>query len=215
MVFYLYPQKKGSKTEIICASFLIKEVWPCLYIHVQHKIDKKILMKNIHLLLLFSSSVVSSSVTPRTVAYQVSLSTEFSRQEHGSGLPCPPRKHIYIDISLESIMHVCVQLVCPWCRLGVRVWAWLSMAPSSSLLAWRPGRHAASGPGQSLAGAWLSSHMALILLFSGPAWDILHFPSLPLWEPLSPPLHLASGDAREGAVASRAWPGTHDPRRQL
>ena len=110
---------------------------------------------------------------------------------------------------------MCVQLVCPWCRLGVRVWAWLSMAPSSSLLAWRPGRHAASGPGQSLAGAWLSSHMALILLFSGPAWDILHFPSLPLWEPLSPPLHLASGDAREGAVASRAWPGTHDPRRQL
>ena len=116
----------------------------------------------------------------------------------------------------ESVLlHVCVQLVCPWCRLGVRVWAWLSMAPSSSLLAWCPGQHAAPGPGQSLAGAWLSSHMALILLFSGPAWDILHFPSLPLWEPLSPPLHLASGDARERAVASRAWLGTRNPRRQL
>ena len=28
--------------------------------------------------------------TPRTVAHQAPLSTEFSRQEHWSGLPCPP-----------------------------------------------------------------------------------------------------------------------------
>nr|XP_045378797.1 ubiquitin thioesterase OTU1 isoform X3 [Camelus bactrianus] len=50
---------------------------------------------------------------------------------------------------------------------------------------------------------------------SGPAGDILRFPWLPLWKPLSPPLHLASGDAREGAVASGAWLGTRDPRWQL
>lgn len=49
----------------------------------------------------------------------------------------------------------------------------------------------------------------------GPAWDILRFPSLPLWEPLSPSLHLASGNAREGAVASWAGLGTCDPRQQL
>lgn len=59
------------------------------------------------------------------------------------------------------------------------------------------------------------SPVASILLFSGPAWDIPRFPSLPLWGPLSPPLHLASGNAREGAVASGAWLGTRDPRRQL
>ena len=109
--------------------------------------------------------------------------------------------------------------VCPACvslvQAGGQGLGMAEHGPSSSLLAWCPGHHAAPGPGQSLAGAWLSSHMALILLFSGPAWDILHFPSLPLWEPLSPPLHLASGDAREGAVASRAWLGTRDPRRQL
>lgn len=61
----------------------------------------------------------------------------------------------------------------------------------------------------------LGSHVALILLFSGPAWDILRFPSLPLWESLSPPLRLASGDAREGAVASKAWLGTRDLHPQL
>ena len=38
-----------------------------------------------------SHSVVSDSfVTPWTVARQAPLSTEFSRQEYGSGLPCPP-----------------------------------------------------------------------------------------------------------------------------
>ena len=29
-------------------------------------------------------------MTPWTVAYQVPLSIEFSRQEYSSGLPCPP-----------------------------------------------------------------------------------------------------------------------------
>lgn len=71
------------------------------------------------------------------------------------------------------------------------------------------------GPGRALPEPQLGLHVALILLFSGPAWDILHFPSLPLWEPLSPSLHLASGNAREGAVASWAWLGTCDPHQQL
>ena len=35
-------------------------------------------------------SNVSDSVTPWTVAHQAPLSMGFSRQEHWSGLPCPP-----------------------------------------------------------------------------------------------------------------------------
>ena len=35
-------------------------------------------------------SVVSDSVTPRTIACQATLSMGFSRQEYRSGLPCPP-----------------------------------------------------------------------------------------------------------------------------
>ena len=97
------PSKKRQQDWNYLCILLIKEVWPCLYIHVWHKIGKKILTEKIHLLLLFSNSVVSNSVTPWTVAYQVSLSMEFSRQEHWSGLPCPPRKHTYIDISSESL----------------------------------------------------------------------------------------------------------------
>ena len=43
------------------------------------------------LLPLFSGSVVSNSfATPWTVARQAPLSMGFSRQEHWSGLPCPP-----------------------------------------------------------------------------------------------------------------------------
>lgn len=91
---------------------------------------------------------------------------------------------------------------CPWsllalCLLGV---------PATMLL---------PGLGRALPKPSLCSHMALILFFSGPAWDILRFPLLPLWEPLSPSLHLVSGNAREGAVARGAWLGTRDPRRQL
>ena len=37
-----------------------------------------------------SNSVLSDSVTPRTVAHQPPVSVGFSRQEHWSGLPCPP-----------------------------------------------------------------------------------------------------------------------------
>ena len=37
-----------------------------------------------------SSSVVSNSATPWTIAHQTPLSTGFSRQEYWNGLPCPP-----------------------------------------------------------------------------------------------------------------------------
>ena len=40
------------------------------------------------------SVVYDSSVTPWTIAHQVPLSMEFSRQEHCSGLPFPPPEDI-------------------------------------------------------------------------------------------------------------------------
>ena len=39
---------------------------------------------------VLSHSVMSDSVTPRTIAHQVPLSMDFSRQEYWSGLPFPP-----------------------------------------------------------------------------------------------------------------------------
>ena len=42
------------------------------------------------LLVLFSRSVLSNAVAPWTAAHQAPLSMGFSRQEHWSGLPCPP-----------------------------------------------------------------------------------------------------------------------------
>ena len=41
-----------------------------------------------------SCSAVSDSVTPWTVACQAPLSRGFSRQEHWSGLPCPPPRDL-------------------------------------------------------------------------------------------------------------------------
>ena len=46
-------------------------------------------LKSQKYLFSFSHSVVSDSVTPRTVACEASLSMEFSRQEYWSGLPFP------------------------------------------------------------------------------------------------------------------------------
>ena len=46
---------------------------------------------NIFILLLLSCfSRVQLCATPGTIARQAPLSMEFSRQEHWSGLPCPP-----------------------------------------------------------------------------------------------------------------------------
>ena len=40
------------------------------------------------------ASVVSDSVTPWTIVCQAPLSMGFSRQEHWSGLPCPPSEDL-------------------------------------------------------------------------------------------------------------------------
>lgn len=108
------------------------------------------------------------------------------------------------------------QLVCPSLQAG-----WVGFGngcpqplPTLCLLD-VPAAMLLQGLGRALPEPRLGSHMALILFFSGPAWDILRFSPLPLWEPLSPSLHLASGNAREGAVARGAWLGTRDPHRQL
>lgn len=80
--------------------------------------------------------------------------------------------------------------MCPSRRAGVWLWAKAVHGPSSPLLAWCPCCRGARGLGRSSPEPRLGSHVALILLFSGPAWDTLRFPSLPLWESLLPPLHL-------------------------
>ena len=49
-----------------------------------------------------SRSVVSDSVTPRTVAHQAPLSMGFSRQEHCSGLPFPPPGDL-LDPGIELV----------------------------------------------------------------------------------------------------------------
>ena len=43
---------------------------------------------------VLSCSVVSDFATPRTVARRAPLSMGFSRQEHWSGLPCPPPRDL-------------------------------------------------------------------------------------------------------------------------
>ena len=48
---------------------------------------------------------LSDSVTPWTVAHQAPLSMGFSRQEHWSGLPCPPPGDLpHPGIKLLSLM---------------------------------------------------------------------------------------------------------------
>ena len=51
-----------------------------------------VFLKTVHELVL-SSSVVSSSLRPCTVACQAPLSVEFSKQEYWRGLPFPPPGH--------------------------------------------------------------------------------------------------------------------------
>ena len=47
-------------------------------------------------------SVMSDSATPRSIAHQVPLSVEFSRQEHWSGLPFPPTEAL-LDPGVEPV----------------------------------------------------------------------------------------------------------------
>ena len=48
-------------------------------------------------------SLVRLFVTPQTVAYKAPLSTEFSRQEYWSGLPCSPPGHLPDDPGIEPV----------------------------------------------------------------------------------------------------------------
>ena len=57
-----------------------------------------------------SHSVVSDSATPCTVARQAPLSMGFSRQEHWSGLPCPPPGDLPDTGSNLGILH-CRQIL--------------------------------------------------------------------------------------------------------
>ena len=58
-------------------------IMPCVSLPVPRDL---LSINSVHAL---SHSVVSNSVTPRTVARQAPLSVGFSRQESWSGLPCP------------------------------------------------------------------------------------------------------------------------------
>ena len=61
----------------------------------------------VHMLPLFSGSVVCDSVTLWTAAHQTPLSMGFSRQVYWSGLPCPPPPPGDVPnpgIELESLM---------------------------------------------------------------------------------------------------------------
>ena len=58
---------------------------------------------NISVLLLFSHSIMSNSLTPWTVAHQASLSIEFSRQKYWSGLPFPTPGDLS-DLGLNSCL---------------------------------------------------------------------------------------------------------------
>ena len=55
-----------------------------------------------HACVLCGFSPVQLLVTPWTVAHQAPLSKAFSREEHWSGLPCPPPGDIPPDIEPES-----------------------------------------------------------------------------------------------------------------
>ena len=57
-----------------------------------------------------SHSVVSNSATPWTVAHQVSLSMEFSRQEYWSELPCPVLNHVKFYWASMSVPVPCYMI---------------------------------------------------------------------------------------------------------
>lgn len=101
--------------------------------------------------------------------------------------------------------HVGEPASVPFPRPGLGCWRCQPLA-ASPLLAWCPCRLA----GEPQPG----SHVALILLFSGRLGTLSTAFASPLGAPFTAPA-LASGDAPEPAVASGAWLGTRDPRRQL
>ena len=86
----------------------------------------------VHLYVCFSHSVMSDSVTPRTVTHQAPLSKEFSRQEYWSGLPFPSPR----DLPNPGLN---LRLLClPHCRhilyhLSLQKRPWVRASPIYSL----------------------------------------------------------------------------------
>ena len=67
-----------------------------------------VFLKTVHELVL-SSSVMSNSLRPCTVARQAPLSVEFSKQEYWSGLPFPPPGH-FPDSGIKPTMSFMTSL---------------------------------------------------------------------------------------------------------
>ena len=63
--------------------------------------------------MLLCFSLIQLFATPWTVACQVSLSMEFSRQEHWSGLPCPPPRYVFSSVQFSSVAQLCPTLCNP------------------------------------------------------------------------------------------------------
>ena len=81
---YLFLPEKNKLQDNTCRAILF--MYKCTTRYYQIVLDKQ---------LLFSYYVMSDSfATPQTVALQVPLSVEFSRQEYQSGLPFPPPGHL-------------------------------------------------------------------------------------------------------------------------
>ena len=70
----------------------------------------------------YFASVVSSSLQPKLC--QASLSMGFSRQEHWSGLPCPPPRYVYTHLKTYTQcmdMHVFVYIYVYTCIIDIYV----------------------------------------------------------------------------------------------
>ena len=80
------------------------------------------------------SSCVQFFVTPWTVARQAPLSMGFSRQEHWSGLPCPPPGNPQFHFSVLLMMAFVLLLGFASCGPGYEIlikycpWAYLSIS---------------------------------------------------------------------------------------
>ena len=79
-----------------------------------------------------SFSRVQLSVTPWTVAHQAPLSMGFSRQEYGSGLPCPTPGHLpYPGIEPGSLI---LQTDCSLSELPLKPLSTLCRSPKPDLI---------------------------------------------------------------------------------
>ena len=102
---FIYLEQKGSVTFFI-DMFLVSKAGnlSCKNIHFPPLPSTMALNEAIFILKVLVFSCVRLFVTPWTVAHQVSLSVEFSRQEYWSELPfpssgesSPPRDHTWVS----------------------------------------------------------------------------------------------------------------------